>query len=405
MTKTIQIQLLSYLMIFICTTAQAEESRSCDLLFNLGLFEEAKPRCQQDATSGDSQAALYMAAIFTATGNPEDAFTWLNKAHRMGQPEATYNLAYAHEKGIGTPKDLQTSTALYTEAAEAGHPTAQHTLAGILASSGTEGRAEAFLWYEKAAQQDYLPAQIKAAQYLLEKNKQAQAISWLEKAQKAGSSNAMYLLGIAYSQTDPPLSLHWYQQALDQGNPYAAHNLANKYMTGAGVETDYDKALELANFAEAKGVEKSSLLKKAILARINQNNTGSSPPVTRSIARIQKAKPVLKQEQEQEQEQESNPITRSRDWVFTQPDSHFVIQLGSFGIKKNAERYITNNQLEKNTFYYLSTHRAKPVHIVLMGHYTSRSFANQALRQLSPKLRAGGAFIKSYKSIKRKRRY
>lgn len=72
--------------------------------------------------------------------NTSLAHSLLQSAHvRLRSPRITAELAYTHETGLGTPRDLAKAAEFYAEAAEMGNPASQGAL-GIMHAAGLGGR-------------------------------------------------------------------------------------------------------------------------------------------------------------------------------------------------------------------------------------------------------------------------
>jgi len=103
-------------------------------------------------------------------------FLLANKAHNRGDHdeamrqhtfgaqaknvECEFSLGTFYQLGIGCSVDMGLARKHYLQAAERGHPNAQHHLAALL-QMGLGGEVDiegAFKWYQKAAQQDFIPA-------------------------------------------------------------------------------------------------------------------------------------------------------------------------------------------------------------------------------------------------------
>lgn len=349
------------------------QNGSCDVLFNLGMYEQALKKCQAEADKGAAGAAFHLSAIFSIYKDSLASTEWLKHAHNLGSIEATYNLAYAYRHGIGVAANSKESIKHYSLASKAGHSQAQYELAELLIRTKEE-RSHALDWYRESAKQNHILSQIKLAQILLEQGERSLAIVWLKKAQLAGSDNAMYLLGVAYSKTDPASSIAWYKRAIKKGNPYAAHNLARLHMSGKYVEKNYSQALKVVDLAVKAGIPQSIALKKELLKRKKNN----APP---------------------------NSFLHSREWVFNQPSHLYVLQLGAFRTPDNALSYIKTHQLDKTAFYYPSRHNSKTVFIVLAGPFNTSKEAKKAILRLPASVQASGPFPKSYKRIKQSRSY
>ncbi len=89
-----------------------------------------------------------------------------------------------------------------------------------------------------------------------------QAVSWLERAAKAGVAPAQLVLGGIYEKgigvaKDPQLARVYYLAAAQGGNPKAMHNLAVLYAQGLGGKADYAAAAEWFRKAAMHGLSDS----------------------------------------------------------------------------------------------------------------------------------------------------
>ncbi len=89
-----------------------------------------------------------------------------------------------------------------------------------------------------------------------------QAVSWLERAAKAGLAPAQLVLGGIYEKgigvaKDPQLARVYYLAAAQRGNIKAMHNLAVLYAQGLGGKVDYGVAAEWFRKAAMHGVSDS----------------------------------------------------------------------------------------------------------------------------------------------------
>ncbi len=121
----------------------------------------------------------------------------------------------------------------------------------------------AIVWYRKAAEAGYAPAQSNLASLYAEglgvTKDQAQAVAWYRKAAEQGDARAQLALGNRYSSglgipKDDTEAVAWYQKAAEQGVAKAQNNLGRMYAKGLGVAKDeaqaifwYRKAAEQGN--------------------------------------------------------------------------------------------------------------------------------------------------------------
>lgn len=127
----------------------------------------------------------------------EDARVFLEQAANAGYAPAQYFLANLLRLGLGGDKDFYGAMSLYQQAAQGGNADAAFTL-GEFARLGTEiaspSPADAFLWYEAAAQKGYARAEYRLGHCFLEGFGTApdatQAYVWLTAASAHGHVRA-----------------------------------------------------------------------------------------------------------------------------------------------------------------------------------------------------------------------
>jgi len=121
--------------------------------------------------------------------------------------------------------DTKAARAIWTPLAERGDVLAQYNLAVLLATdAGDQADLEqAQHWFEAAAQQTHLGAQLALADMSAEQDDWQSAQHWYEAAAKAGAVRAQFALGKILERglgtaPDPQQAIRWYQAAADQGH-------------------------------------------------------------------------------------------------------------------------------------------------------------------------------------------
>ncbi|TQM92711.1 Sel1 repeat-containing protein [Roseinatronobacter monicus] len=121
--------------------------------------------------------------------------------------------------------DTKAARAIWTPLAERGDVLAQYNLAVLLATdAGDQADLEqAQHWFEAAAQQTHLGAQLALADMSAEQDDWQSAKYWYEAAAKAGAVRAQFALGKILERglgtaPDPQQAIRWYQAAADQGH-------------------------------------------------------------------------------------------------------------------------------------------------------------------------------------------
>ena len=134
---------------------------------------------------------------------------------------------------------------------------------------------QASIWYRKAAEQGYAPAQTNLGIILesggrVERNYKEAAL-WYRKAAAQGDSAAQFNLGIMYYSgrgddiaPDYKEASLWLGKAAEQGNSSAQIALGRMYEYGQGVLIDYVQAYKLYLLADAAGNESAATNKESV---------------------------------------------------------------------------------------------------------------------------------------------
>lgn len=149
----------------------------------------------------------------------------------------------------------QTVYSQFIEAAKHGNPEAQNNI-GVCYDQGGMGVAQdlnqAFLWYNKAAVQNYALAQYNmGCCYMYGRGvgmDYKKAVEWFRKSADNDCPNAQYNLGVCYMNgqglpQNHTLALYWYKKAAENNFPLALYNVGLYYYNGYGVEKSYESAV------------------------------------------------------------------------------------------------------------------------------------------------------------------
>lgn len=184
-----------------------------------------------------------------------------------------YRIGWMRLHGVGADQDEQAARTWFEKAARLGNPQAQYQLARLILADPavTAGQvAEALSWLTKAAE-----AGQDCAQYALGKlyrdgrggaeggsleKDAAQAVAWFTKAAEQGSQFAQYALGKLYLTggevpKDTAAALRWLEAAAAQKNPFAEYALGMVYLKGEDAPKDLEKALALLTRSAGQGNE------------------------------------------------------------------------------------------------------------------------------------------------------
>lgn len=252
--------------------------------------------------SGRADAAYELGKLYKFSRGPDCqtiAFKWFSKSLKWGKQKAHLELAKAHARALGVPKDITLARYHYRQAALNGSPSAAISLVQLIykTNQDNKGVVEA-----RSALREFLPLIEAAANKgksqaarslarLYEKDSIvsadiAKAIYWYEKASKTGDRAAMHGLAmLALNQNELPFSeekivelletsadlgysgamtalgrLHleqrfqlpqkgaitWFQKGIASGHPGSMEEMARLHLKGSIVPKNKAAALDLA---------------------------------------------------------------------------------------------------------------------------------------------------------------
>ncbi len=165
--------------------------------------EAAGPAALREAAAAGDPLALYVVAENltagtngNAAGDLGAALTWYERSAELGFAPAQYRAGNFHEKGFGTPRDVETAKTWYQLAAEQGNASAMHNLA-VLFASGVDGQPDydsAARWFMSAAELGVRDSQfnlgILAAKGEGTAQDLAESYKWFALAAKSGDTDA-----------------------------------------------------------------------------------------------------------------------------------------------------------------------------------------------------------------------
>ena len=207
----------------------------------------------------------------------KEGFNALKKKVDSGDMHYVDSLGYAYEFGIGTPFSIEEAMKYYEMAAKQNNTIGMTNLANLYLRENKLKKAKPLL--VKAAEKEY-----GYAQYLLAMNffdlyseNNKEALFWLEKAANNDEPEALFQLGVYYSEgNDLAKSIKYYQRAAELNHADAALELSYIYDEGAIVEQDDDKALFfLKKSAELGNQEAIEELAAQALVSLDQNGQGN----------------------------------------------------------------------------------------------------------------------------------
>ena len=176
----------------------------------------------------------------------KEGFNVLKKKVDSGDMHYVDSLGYAYEFGIGTPLNIKEAMKYYEMAAKQNNALGMTNLADLYIQEDKLKKAKPLLVKAAKKESGY-------AQYLLAMNffdlyseNNKEALFWLERAANNDEPEALYQLGVYYSEggeADLAKSIKYYQRAAELNHADAALALSYLYDEGISVEQDDDKAL------------------------------------------------------------------------------------------------------------------------------------------------------------------
>ena len=232
---------------------EAGKLGNADALFFLSIHQqnhdnlkEATQVAKRSLELGNEAAKIKLGEIQEDEKLMKEGFNALKKKVDSGDMYYANSLGYAYEFGIGTSLSIKEAMKYYEMAAKQNNALGMTNLADLYIQEDKLKKAKPLL--VKAAKKEY-----GYAQYLLAMNffdlyseNNKGALFWLERAANNDEPEALYQLGVYYSEgaeADLAKSIKYYQRAAELNHADATLALSYLYDEGISVEQDDDKAL------------------------------------------------------------------------------------------------------------------------------------------------------------------
>lgn len=234
--------------------------------FQRGFYLTAAKLAEPLANLGDPAAQTLLGEIYSrGLGVPQDltqAARWYEAAASSGSAEAQFRYAMILLDGTAVAQDVAKARDLMKAAADHGLPLAQYNYGQMLIeASPAGGFAEAFGYFEKAANAGIADAQYAMAQLYASglgvATDTQKARGWLRAAAVNGLDTAQVEYGIwlINGKGGPPRATEGFRflkHAAELGNPIAINRLAHLYKDGIGTEPDRVEAAKWAVLAKRR---------------------------------------------------------------------------------------------------------------------------------------------------------
>lgn len=234
---------------------------------------------ERAANNGDVQALMfvgkaYLNGEYGISVDKQKAYNFFLAAAEKGEPKAQYIVAklyatYGEELSVDSVNMAGTLYWLKTSA-ENGYAPAQVDCGDILyeiavydlvlnfeGEKPSEVAKQMFSYYNKAAEQSYVPAYYKIATCYYQGLGCTKNIDYAQqyynKAVDAGVNYGLRGIALCYAfRKDYNNAFIWYQKAIDAGISTAYNDIAYLYAEGKGVKRNFKKAQEMLDIAISK---------------------------------------------------------------------------------------------------------------------------------------------------------
>ncbi|MGE3319300.1 MAG: SEL1-like repeat protein [Candidatus Berkiella sp.] len=209
------------------------------------------------AQQGNTEAMYQLAALFLSPGphqKVDEAQSLLQTAAENGHALSMLKLGKLYHEGTVIPKDDSKALYWYSQANSQNQPEAEYELAMLLLKETWEINEDPVHLLNKAAEQNYVPAQLALAKIYQDGQKvprnEANAFSWYLRAAKMADPEAYYQIGLSFvhGQLRQPknmdLGVDYLKQAAELNYMPAQYTLANLYLDGNAVLVDRQQAMD-----------------------------------------------------------------------------------------------------------------------------------------------------------------
>lgn len=224
----------------------------------------------------------------------------------MADDRLYYRLGSMNLTGTGTGVDLELARFYFEKAVELGNADALYGLGRLYLKPGFPDYdpAKAIGYLERAVAKDHAFAKYQLGKLLCQgefvEKDIARGLPLLEELAQSGVSHAAYIAGKVYLKEegwqDIKKAIHYFQQAVEDGNSYGEYQLGKLYYFGNDVRADQEMGLEYLKASAAHGNQYAANLLQTIQ---HQHTWGVTQGAASLIAQLGR----MFQEQEQKQNQ------------------------------------------------------------------------------------------------------
>ncbi len=194
---------------------------------------------QRSAEQGYGLSMFALGEAYMEQQDYEQAVLWLEKSVEKREPKAYHRLGACYENGYGVQQDARRAAELFCAGSQMGYLGAKKAL-------------------QRMAENGFAFAQLQMGIALYhgdtdeetEKQENAQAAMWFQRAAEQGEAEAQYRLGRLHYETGRAenslqMAVQWFEKAAEQNHLDGLRNLAFCYAFGDGVKSSKSKSKEL----------------------------------------------------------------------------------------------------------------------------------------------------------------
>ncbi|MCU7811870.1 MAG: AAA family ATPase, partial [Candidatus Thiodiazotropha sp. (ex Notomyrtea botanica)] len=127
--------------------------------------------------------------------------------------------------------------------------------------------------------------------------------------------------------------------------------------------------------------------------------TDQSPPVAPSSARLSETDSSAATPNQIEGLTEASAL-RGKEWMLSQPAGNYTVQLLAAGNIDSIQRFIDQHGLSGEAFTMQTQRKGKPWYPLLWGTFPDRASALDGIKRLPPVVQTGGAWARSFASLR-----
>ena len=268
---------------FAIALSEAEAKNDAEMLYkfgriygeSIGVKEDkvkAEKYLEKAAESGLEKAQLALGIFYNFKGDITKARKWFNKAAEKGNTKAMFQLGFFNELGRGSFQNNEKAIEYYNTSSDGGYIKASLRLALHYQNMSPKPDFDkAIAFYKKAETQANEETKLKISLLLAKlyadiaegKGDLSDVFTWRFKAAELGDLDSQvkiaqsYLNGLGV-ETNYEEALKWFNKAANLGNTESMTMLGYLYSNGLGVDINFEEAIRWYTYASERGNEEAA---------------------------------------------------------------------------------------------------------------------------------------------------